>query len=64
MREGKVKTRDSQKFKKVETPQPSQFRTIPRSLRRSDTPDHYDSDADVGPVRQQEAKQTGAAHSA
>lgn len=63
-REGKVKTRDSQRFKKVETPQPPKFRTIPSSLRKSDTADNYESDADVGPARRQEARQAGAAHSA
>ena len=46
-REGKVKTRDSQRFKQVETPQPPKFRTLPSSLRESTTPDNYGSDADV-----------------
>ena len=52
------------RFKKVETPQPPKFRTIPSSLCKSDTPDNYESDAEVGPARGQEARQAGDAHSA
>ena len=63
-REGKVKTRDSQRFKQIETPQPPKFRTLPSSLCESNTPDNYESDADVGPPRQQETRPSGSTHSA
>ena len=48
VRHGRSKTRDSQRFKKVATPQPPRFRNLPASLQ-----DHRQelSDADIGPPR-------------
>ena len=46
------------------TPQPPKFRTLPSSLREANTPDNYESDADVGPPRQQETRPSGSTHSA
>ena len=47
-RHGRVKTRDSQRFKKVPATQPPRFRNLPSSLQ---TPQHSDSDPDIGPAR-------------
>ena len=46
VRHGRLKTRDSQRFKRVATPQPPRFRNLPSSLQSSP---RGDSDPDIGP---------------
>ena len=48
VRHGRLKTRDSQRFKRVATPQPPRFRNLPSSLQSSP---RGDSDPDIGPPR-------------
>lgn len=48
VRHGRPKTRDSQRFKRVASPQPSRFRNLP-SILQSNPPE--DSDPDIGPPR-------------